>query len=177
MLAVWTLSKALLWGERGGHVLISSHAATAAGFFFFFKALWPRKELYGMNDARTAESIERHQPIYTSRKKKMSTGQQLYTPWNMQRSSGRNNKHSKRRISVIKWGIKGEAIFPISLVFPKFGVLLKEFLVGSWCFPLRCKAVGVPVKGTTTHILKTGFIPCMHTYSHVAVICSHLDTL
>lgn len=47
----------------------------------FLKALWPRKEMYGMNDAQTAESIGRHQSIYTSRKEKMSTGQWLYTPW------------------------------------------------------------------------------------------------
>lgn len=33
-----------------------------------------------MNDARTAESIGRHQSIYTSRREKMSTGQWLYIP-------------------------------------------------------------------------------------------------
>lgn len=33
----------------------------------------------GMNDAWTAESIGRHQSIYTSRKEKMSTGQWLYS--------------------------------------------------------------------------------------------------
>ena len=43
------------------------------------KALWPRKEMDGMNDAWTAESIGRHQSIYTSRKEKMSTGQWLYS--------------------------------------------------------------------------------------------------
>lgn len=64
---------------REGVTCSSSH--TLLPLLVFLKALWPRKEMYGMNDARTAESIERHQSIYTSRKKKMSTGQWLYTPW------------------------------------------------------------------------------------------------
>lgn len=116
MPAAWMLSKALLWGESGGHTLIFSHAATAAGFFL--KALWPRKAMYGMNDAPTAESIERHQSIYTSRKEKMSTGQWLSTPWmGYAKIIWKKQKHSEGSIFVRKWGIRGEAIFPFPWSF------------------------------------------------------------
>lgn len=63
---------------REGVICSSSHMLPL--LLIFLKALWPRKEMYGMNDARTAGSRGRQQSIYTSRKDKMSTGQRLYIP-------------------------------------------------------------------------------------------------
>lgn len=77
--AVWRLSEAL-WGDRDKSHVHLTCCCYWCGLFFFFKALWPRKERYGMNDAQAAGSRGRHQAIYTSRKEKMSAEQWLYTP-------------------------------------------------------------------------------------------------
>lgn len=66
---------------------------------------------------------------------------------------------------------------PIFLPLSKIPIALKEFQVDPWCFLLLCKASRVWVKDTATHILKTSFTPYVHTYSHLAIICSRLDTL
>lgn len=55
--------------------------------------------------------------IPPGRKKWVQANDSLLHGRGMQRSSGRNNKHSEGSIFVCKWGIKGEAIFPFPRSF------------------------------------------------------------
>lgn len=112
----------------------------------FLKALWPRKEMYGMNDAQTAESEGVSSLFIPPGRKKMSPGQWLHTPrtryakiiWKKQSTTQQGIRLRPY------WGVKGEATFPFSRLSPKLWLLLKECQV-AWCFLLLCKASRVGV--------------------------------
>lgn len=108
----------------------------------FLKALWPRKEMYGMNDAQTAES-EGVSSLFIppGRKKWVQGNDSILRGLSMRRSSGKNNQqHSREFVYVLNWGVKGEATFPFSRLSPELWLLLKECQVDPWCFLLLCKA-------------------------------------
>jgi hypothetical protein len=137
------------------HVLIFSHAATAE----FLKALWPRKEKHGMNDAHT----ERSQGVISlfippGRKKWVQGNGSILQGLGMRKSSGRNGKQHSRPAFVHKWEIKSEAI----VLFSKIYILLLKNFIPPY-FPVPGKASQAWVRDPVRHILKTGFIPHDHS--------------
>ena len=145
------------WEEE---VICSSSHMLLLLLLFLKKALWPRKEMDGMNDARTAESIGRHQSIYTNRKEKMSTGQWLYS------MDGVGTDHLEETINntarrALTLSVRKErwGHMRIFLVFSKILFASRECQVAPCCFPLLWKASWILGKDTATHIWKTGFTP------------------